>query len=414
MNDHPRFPAQYRSARPPGPALPPSHESHPNPGPNEADLVQANNLRIAQRLATTFAILIGVTSFFGLRQVLHGESGIGQLLIPLVVAPVLTVVLAGGWHILLGTAARPQHSRPLLSFVIAAGLGLTGVQIATTSWFLATAIGGGAAVQHHHSVVLNGFKDVLTELRARDERDRVVLGHLTRARNELESLQACEISDGCVSGTPGPGRVARELASEIEGFNRSAHDLETALARRPALLSRVRGQIELAQEASRAGDEQTFGTAVNSVISGLGSANAANPSALLQALGTDSPVVLVQAVYARLRDSMDGLGEFVASVRLPSYTPMDPANAVIHYAQYVPFAWAVAVSIDCLPLALLLLILLAAYRPTEPPAAPVFYDYDYDELLQGDAEIEDVEEIVEEEPAPVKRPRGRPRKNPPK
>ncbi|MEM8549112.1 MAG: hypothetical protein AAGF46_13215 [Pseudomonadota bacterium] len=288
-------------------------------------------------------------------------------------------------------------------------MGLTAVQIATTSWFPATAIGGGAAVQYHHSVVLNDFKDVLTELRARDERDRVVLGHLTRARNELESLRACEISDGCISGTPGPGRIAREFTQEIDGFDRSARELETALARRPALLSRVRGQIELAQEASRAGDEQTFSTAINSVISGLGSANAANPSALLQALGTDSQVSVVQAVYSRLRASMDGHGEFVAPVRLPAYTPMDSASAVIHYAQNVPFAWAVAVSIDLLPMAPLLLILLASYRPPEPPAPVVPYDFDYEELF-----ADDEDEIEEEEPAPVKRPRGRPRKNAPK
>ncbi|XWN29349.1 MAG: hypothetical protein ROR55_17830 [Devosia sp.] len=396
---------------PPGPVRGQPPEQYQPPQPSEADLVQASNLQYVRRLATFFAVLIGVTSFFGLRQVLHGESSLGQLVIPLVVAPVLTVVLAGGWHILLGTAARPQHSRPLLSFVIAAGVGLTAVQVATTSWFLATAIGGGAAVQYHHSVVLNDFKDVLTELRARDERDRVVLGHLTRARNELESLRACEISDGCISGTPGPGTVARALAQEIDGFNRSAQELEDALARRPALLSRVRGQIELAQEASRAGDEQTFSTAINSVISGLGSANAANPSALLQALGSDSQVTSVQAVYTRLRASMDGLGEFVAPVRLPGYTPMDPATAVIFYAQNVPFAWAVAVSIDCLPLALLLLILLASYRPPEPPVTTIPYDFDYEQLFDDDDEVDETEE---EEPAPVKRPRGRPRKNAPK
>lgn len=368
------------------------------------DLVAAGNLRLAQRMATFFAVLIGVTSLFGLKLVMTGESGIARWLIPLVAAPVLTVVLAGGWHILLGTAARPAHSRPLLSLIIAGGIGLTGVQIATTSWFLATAIGGGAAIQHHHTLALEPFKDVLAQLLAREERDRVILGHLARAESELEGLDACERADGCVSGTKGAGKVARQLAQEIVRFRRSREELGLGLSRRPALLAHVRGQIEAAQTASRIGDENGFAVAVNSAISGLSSANAADPGALLQALGSDSDVAAVQAVYTRLRRSMDGLGTFEAPIRLPSYQPMDRATAVIHYAANVPFAWAVAVAIDVLPLALLLLILLASHRGPPAPAPAMPYDYDYDELVR-DLLDEDDEENAGEATDPATTPK---------
>lgn len=127
-----------------GPHHPAPYRPSASP-PDEADLVAASNLRGAQRMATLFAGLIGTTTLFGLNLVMTGEEGIARVLIPLVAAPVRTVVLAGGWHILLGTASRPAHSRPLLSLIVAAGLGLTGIQIGTTSWFLATSVGGGAA-----------------------------------------------------------------------------------------------------------------------------------------------------------------------------------------------------------------------------------------------------------------------------
>lgn len=400
------------------PGLPgPVRQPPPQPGPSEADFVAAGNLRLAQRMATFFAVLIGVTSLFGLKLVMTGETALARWIIPLVAAPVLTLVLAAGWHILLGTASRPAHTRPLLSLIVAGGLGLTVIQVATTSWFLATAIGGGAAVQRHHAEALEPFKAVLAQLLARDERDRVVLGHLTRAQSELEALYACERSDGCVSGTPGSGRVARELAQEIEGFRRGAEELQRTLGRRPALLDQVRRQIERAQVASRAGDEGGFATAVNAAVSSLSSADAADPEQLLQALGSNSTIAEVQAVYARLGRSMERIGEFEEPLRLPGYQPMDRASAVIAYAADVPFAWAVAIAIDLLPLSLLLLVLLASYRGSAPEPHPIPYDYDYEELRvaleEADAEIEEAEE-VDDEPAPpprktLRRGPGRPR-----
>lgn len=179
------------------------------------------------------------------------------------------------------------------------------------------------------------------------------------------------------------------------------------------MLNRVRGYIEDAQTASRNGNEEAFARSINSAVSALSGANAADPSALLQALGSDSAVPAVQAVYARLRRSMDPLGGFEAAVRLPTYQPMDRASAVIHYADRVPFAWVVAIAIDVLPLSLLLLVLLAAHRAPPPPAPPMIYDYDYEELLR--ATLEDDDEIVDslnDDPPPAAPPRkrGRPRK----
>lgn len=394
-------PNEGRSLQPRATLYPSS--SQPSEPRDHSDIVAAGNLKKVQTLATIFAVLIGVTSYFGLHTVMAGEAGAGRWLIPLVAAPIITIVLAGGWHILLGTAARPAYMRPLLALVIAAGLGLSGIQVATTSLFLATSVGGSAAIRQHHAEALEPFKEVLATLQAREERDKVVLGHLTRAESELERLRLCELRDGCISDTPGDGQIARALGAEIDQFRRGREELDLALGRRPALLNHVRSQIERAQAASRQGNEEAFATAINSAVSGLASANAADPTALLQALGSASAIPEVPAVYTRLRRSMEGVGQFETAIRLPSYQPTDKATAVLDYASEVPFAWALAIALDMLPMSLLLLTLLASHRPhhPEPPTPSIPYDIDYDALMAELAEDEtEPEEAEETKPSP--------------
>ncbi|XWN31389.1 MAG: hypothetical protein ROR55_28730 [Devosia sp.] len=411
MNELTPYAGHNGQIGPPGPPLP----LPPQP-PSEDDVVGAANLRASRKMAIGVSVSNGVAVGVGLFGVLADESAFVRFLIVGVVAPVVTVVFAGLWHILLGVASRPQASRPVIGLIVSAGLMVSAASIGTSSWLMAAVIGGGAAVQHHQSQVLDRFTDVLGKAGARHERERIVLSHLSRAEGALQRLHDCEVDDGCISGTPGPGAVARELEREIAAFQEAAREMEEAFSRRPRLLAHVRGQIELAQQASRAGDEETFTRAINSVTTGLSGADATDPTLMLQTLNTDSRVPAVQNIYDRLRRSMDGVGEFIAPIKMPTYTPIDRASATIHYAGYVPFAWGVALAVDLLPMALLLLLLLASHRMPQP-VQPVPYDYDYDELerLRRILTEEEEDEVTEAEPVeeapPATRPRGRPRKS---
>lgn len=133
----------------------------------------------------------------------------------------------------------------------------------------------------------------------------------------------------------------------------------------------------------------------------------------------------MQTLYDRLRRSMDGIGEFEQAVRLPVYEPTTRAAAVITYANRVPFAWGTAIALDCLPLSLLLLLLLASHRLPETAQTTIpydhDYDYDYDELerlrrvlAEDDIEEAELADDEEHDAPPAKKPRGRPRKHPPK
>ncbi|MEM6889967.1 MAG: hypothetical protein AAF636_17785 [Pseudomonadota bacterium] len=334
-------------------------------------------LNLVQNLALLFAALIGLSSFWGLRHILESESGFSGWLISGALAIVLAAMLAGAWHILFGVAVRRRLRGQVFSLLFLGGLILTAIQIATTSWFLATALGGSAALQVHQTALLNDLSKVLTVLQGRAESERSLLAAMNQASEGLRSYQACETAEGCISGTRGDGPVARNLERSLRSLEGQQIELEAALSRRPALLSEVSAQIEAARIASLDGDERAFGTAVRAALSNLSAAQAAEPSRVLASLQSGSSYPETQAILARLKGALSSFTAIGSVPALPVYQPMDRASAVIEYSDEVSFAWVIAVVIDCLIFALLLLILLAAHlRLIDPvpeqhiPAAP--------------------------------------------
>ena len=327
-------------------------------------------LRLAQKLALLFAGLIGLSAFWGLRQILAPEGGLSSWLIAGCLALVLAAVLAGAWHILLNVAVRRRLRGVVLALLIGGGLGLTAIQIATTSWFLATALGGQTAVQAHRTAMLNDLGDVLSDLLGRNERERALLSAMSQAGSALDSLLECERREGCVSGVSGNGPVARDLTRVRDSFEGQQRELEAALERRPALLAGVREQIERARQAALDGDGRAFGAAVNAALSGLSTAGSAEPLRMIGSVQDGSDLPQVQAILARLRATVGTYEEFGTRPALPAYAPMDRASAVIAYADDITFAWVIAVVADCLPAALLLLILLAAHLRQADPLCP--------------------------------------------
>ncbi len=353
-------------------------QMHPLPPQRRAGAAQEDKrerepwpyLNLARSLALLFAGLVGLSAFWGLRHLLAAEGGLSSWLIAGCLGVVLAALLAGAWHMLLSLAATVQQDAPKIAKVIAGGLGLTGVQIATTSWFLATAIGGGAALQVHQTAHLNQLASIAAYVQQRSEQDRGILSALSQTGGALQGLVACEERRGCLSGQIGSGPVTAELGRLAQSFERGRQEFETALNRRPTLLADVRDQLDRAHLAVRSGDEEAFGTAVNTAIAGLSGARAADPLQGLSGFEDQSAWPEVQAVLSRLRGTLGTAESLAAAPVLSPYTPLDRASAVIEYADEVAFAWVIAVVIDALPFTLLLLVLLAGHLRSAPAMDP--------------------------------------------
>ncbi|WMS43116.1 hypothetical protein RDV64_01545 [Acuticoccus sp. MNP-M23] len=350
-------------------------------------LIDAMNLGNFQRLAAGVGGMIGLTSFFGLRHVLGSEGGMSAWIIPLALAVALALTLAGAWHVLLATAARSPENRPKHSWLLASGCGLVVAHVLTSSLFMATAIGGATALQHHRYQTLNDLTAAASSLAEKSERDRALRGELVQAQTAIDGLISCEVREGCLSGTPGSGTVTRGLEQVARSFQAQAQEFDTSLARRPTLLAQVREQIERARRANLRGDEDNFGAAINAASNGLRAAEGLNAQSLMAGFATTSRIPQVEQIFSRLRNATTGGLDLSAPVEVTAYEPLDRSAAVMRYAEKVPFAWGVAIAVDALPLALLILLILSVRRPG--PDLPVIpYDFDYDELIDHEEEEE--------------------------
>lgn len=317
-------------------------------------------LRLARILALIASILVGVAAFWGLRHIVGENGGLSSWLVPAVVSAALVAMLAGAWHILFGHAVTSDQTDIGLPLVIAAGVGLTAIHIATSSWFLATEIGGRSALEHHRALALNALTAAASYLSGQSERDRAVLAAANQAHGSIDRLLGCEIRNGCISGLIGRGRVAQEVERALGALSDHRRDLEATLNRRPTLLEEVRAQIETARQALYAQDGNAFDRAVNAAIAGLGTAQAVDPSRVLADIGGVSRLSAVNGAISSLSSVLNNT-QFGAPIDVPLYIPMDRATAVIDYAEEIAFAWAVAVAVDSLPLVLLFLLLLGRH-----------------------------------------------------
>ena len=80
-----------------------THETHAERTERDEDVHPF--LRVAQGLAILCAFGIGITTFFGMRDLFGDDESLRSIIVPLCVSAVITAVIAGAWHQLLEEAS---------------------------------------------------------------------------------------------------------------------------------------------------------------------------------------------------------------------------------------------------------------------------------------------------------------------
>jgi len=344
------------------------HRQFRQRGPRTERAPDSPYLGLARGLAIVASVGIGFASFWGLRSVLAAHGGLSSWLVPLAFAVALTALLAGAWHMLLGLGARRRGDTAGLSLVIGMGVALTAVQIATSSWFLATAVGGAAAVQHHQMLTLEHYDLAAADAMQRNAHARQIGDRVAQARSEMEQLSRCEVVTGCVSGVPTRGPVVRELERAVENLAMLERRAAGSVERRAAEVAFAMDGIAAARTAARDGDEDAFTKHIAAASAALVAARETSAGAMVTALPSNSAWEAVRDVYRRLKAATSHPAMSKPMPAMPGYVPMDAASATIAYAEAVSFAWGVAIAVDALPLALLLILILAAHGGDRPRA----------------------------------------------
>jgi hypothetical protein len=260
--------------------------------------------------------------------------------------------------------------------------------IAMSSWLNAAALAGSAATEQHMAVTLQGYAEDLDQAHSNALAAQSLLPDVQRAAERFSGLAADERESGALTGTTGSGSVVQlltqmgtqmnQLAATITGSRDQVAGLfEQGSARLATMRELVStpGAIE-----PRADSFQTEAVQLSAIIASLQqtgvAASVKRASADLSA-GFIAPVangqsadlanrqdqvmetvrVSVSAQSAALTAAAD---EILATpaVEQRRFVPLSSAEAVIRYWQdFIP-SWAGAISIDLLPVVLVLVLMI--------------------------------------------------------
>lgn len=325
---------------------------------SQTHLTLARVAALATSCAAAFAVGLGIFPE-------AWANGGGYVALPFVAAAVVAILLSSGWHVALGYAA---HAREPHEKATAFGFGvvLFLVGVGCSAWFLASMLGGNAALQAQQHDYLDRLTAAVNVAAANAASERNILSALDGAAGNLDRTARAEGSTGIVSGRIGQSVVYTALKNAAATMAAMNMSLNTKGEEREDLLARAREHIQEAQRASAARDLTLFQESAASAASEIAAANAIRFAPMLTGLGNglapNQARGVIDEAVSNVQSAALAISRQRRVVDIPAYEAIDAKHAILSHPQ--PLAWVVAIVIELLPLVLFGL-LLALWRDPE-------------------------------------------------
>ncbi|WP_035099043.1 hypothetical protein [Devosia sp. LC5] len=332
------------------------------------------------------ALASGVYTYLGVRGILDGSANF-VFFAAIIYSVAVSVAIYAFWSFMLRFVPLVTNGVQRIGLFITMAAGCAMI-IAMSSWLNAAALAGSAATEQHMAVTLQGYAEDLDQAHSNALAAQSLLPDVQRAAERFTGLAADERESGALTGTTGSGSVVQlltqmgtqmnQLAATITGSrDQVASQFEQGSARLATMRELVStpGAIE-----PRADSFQTEAVQLSAIIASLQqtgvAASVKRASADLSA-GFIAPVangqtadlanrqdqvmetvrVSVAAQSAALTAAADEILA-VPAVEQRRFVPLSSAEAVIRYWQdFIP-SWAGAISIDLLPVVLVLVLMI--------------------------------------------------------
>ena len=332
------------------------------------------------------ALASGVYTYLGVRGILDGSASF-VFFAAIIYSAAVSVAIYAFWTFMMRFVPLVTSGAQRIGLFVTMAIGCVMI-IAMSSWLNAAALAGSAALEQHMAVTLQGYAEDLDNAHANALSAQSLLPDVQRASERFARLAADERESGALTGTTGSGSVVQlltqmsaqmaELGSTITGSRTEVaalfEDGSARLATMRELVS-TPGAIE-----PRADSFQSEAVQLSAVIAALQQTDVASSvkraSADLSA-GFIAPVAngltvdlvnrqdqvmetvraSVAAQSAALTQAAD---EILAQPRVEQrrFVPLSSAEAVIRYwSDFIP-SWAGAISIDLLPVVLVLVLMI--------------------------------------------------------
>ncbi len=359
-------------------------------------LLKTNAVRLAETVKgietmTRFALAVlalasGVYTYLGVRGILDGSATF-VFFAAIIYSAAVSVAIYAFWSFMLRFVPLVVSGVQRAALFATMGIGCLMI-IAMSSWLNAAALAGSAALEQHLAVTLQGYVDDLDQANSNAISAQSLLPDVQRAQERFARLAEDERNSGALTGTTGSGSVVQlltqmsaqmnELSATITG---SRTEVETLFQQGSDHLTKMRELVSTAGTIEPRAD--AFAAEVvglNAVISALqetGVAPSVKRAAQDLSLGFIAPVAdggnaaLVSrqdAVMENVRNSVaaqsaalsQAADEILAEAKVEPrrFVPLSSAEAVLRYwSDFIP-SWAGAISIDLLPVVLVLVLMI--------------------------------------------------------
>jgi hypothetical protein len=359
-------------------------------------LVKNNASRLDQTVRgvetmTRFALAVlalasGVYTYLGVRDLLDGSATF-VFFAAIVYSVAVSVAIYAFWSFMLRFVPLVTSGVQRVGLFVTMGIGCLMI-MAMSAWLNAAALAGSAALEQHLAVNLQGYVADLDDAHGNALAAQSLLPDVQRAAERFSRLAEDERESGSLTGTTGSGSVVQlltqmaaqmtELQNTITG---SREEVQALFDQGSAHLAKMRELVSGAGDIKPRADEFSAEvvqlTAVISALQETGVAPSVKRAAQDLSLGFIAPVadgqdaglvVRQDQVMENVRNSVAAQSTALATaadeilaepkVEPRRFVPLSSAEAVLRYWQdFIP-SWAGAISIDLLPVVLVLVLMI--------------------------------------------------------
>lgn len=355
---------------------------------NVAQLRHAvGNVETMTRFAlAVLALASGVYTYLGVRSLLDGSATF-VFFAAIIYSAAVSVAIYAFWSFMMRFVplVRSFTRRVALFLVMAIGSLMI---VAMSSWLNAAALAGSAAQEQHLAVTLEGYAEDLDRAHASALAAQSLLPDLDRAEMRFSRLADNERQSGALTGSSGSGSVVQlltqmsaQMAELKVSINQSRDVVAELFAQGSEHIATMRELVSATGEVQPRVDqfsaEAVQLSAVIAAIQETSVAPSVKRAAADLSLGFIAPVAdggtedlvsrqdqVMETVRASVASQSEALSsaadEILAEPQIAPrrFVPLSSADAVLrYYADFLP-SWAGAISIDLLPVVLVLVLMV--------------------------------------------------------
>ncbi|OJX19534.1 MAG: hypothetical protein BGO82_07355 [Devosia sp. 67-54] len=332
------------------------------------------------------ALASGVYTYLGVRGLLDGTATF-VFFAAIIYSAAVSVAIYAFWTFMLRFVPLVTSAAGRVGLFLTMAVGCFMI-MAMSSWLNAAALAGSAALEQHLAVNLEEYVSSLDQAHGNALAAQSLLPDVQRAADRFAKLADDERNSGALTGTTGSGSVV-QLLTQMSGqmselgatITNSRDQVQALFDQGSAHLGKMRELVSGTGEIGPRSDEfAAESVQLNAVITSLQSTDVA-PSVKRAAAdlaagfiapvangGTSDLVARQDTVMGTVRDSVAAQSAQLAAaadeilkqprVETHRYVPLSSAEAVLRYwSDFIP-SWAGAISIDLLPVVLVLVLMI--------------------------------------------------------